>query len=260
MNEEEVKSADLLPVVKSGGEKQGLDDAQFFKKYGYCWDYAVVFPVQKDGSIDRNTKDAIAAIQASGLEVYCYYSVQRDKMFYCKIRAPLERLKKAADSEDKMFKLDQTELKRIIEEDPEAPLKLTHDEKRFGRYEHYEFIHARYAEEEAWLYEKAPGLAHPFSAVARLQLIEAILSRRHEVGGAELRLRRMVRDGDALAGFPLHDPARLKKLEGQWINWRQLPHQQPFQAIKAYFGTKIAMYYSFLGHFTLWCAAPAAAG
>ncbi|CAM9315046.1 unnamed protein product, partial [Heterosigma akashiwo] len=91
----------------------------------------------------RNTKDAIAAIQASGLEVYCYYSVQRDKMFYCKIRAPLERLKKAADSEDKMFKLDQTELKRIIEEDPEAPLKLTHDEKRFGRYEHYEFIHAR---------------------------------------------------------------------------------------------------------------------
>ncbi|KAE7999143.1 hypothetical protein FH972_003612 [Carpinus fangiana] len=58
--------------------------------------------------------------------------------------------------------------------------------------------------------------------------------------------------------FPLHDEVQRKKLLKSWaLNWWDLT-DQPIDEIYSYFGTKIAIYFAFLGMYTRWMFFPAA--
>lgn len=58
--------------------------------------------------------------------------------------------------------------------------------------------------------------------------------------------------------FPLHDEMKRKKLLKCWaLNWWDLT-DQPIDEIYSYFGTKIAIYFAFLGMYTRWMLFPAA--
>ncbi|KAL5697765.1 hypothetical protein ACHQM5_028882 [Ranunculus cassubicifolius] len=60
--------------------------------------------------------------------------------------------------------------------------------------------------------------------------------------------------------FPIHDEVKRKQLLKSWaFNWMDLT-QQPIDEIYSYFGTKIAIYFAFLGMYTRWMLFPAAFG
>ncbi|EOY27034.1 Uncharacterized protein TCM_028984 isoform 1 [Theobroma cacao] len=79
-----------------------------------------------------------------------------------------------------------------------------------------------------------------------------------EVG--ESLLRRLELEGIVRQVFPLHDETKRKKLLRNWaLNCWDFTNQ-PIDDIYAYFGTKIAVYFAFLGMYTRWMIFPAAFG
>ncbi|XP_062087635.1 anoctamin-like protein At1g73020 isoform X1 [Humulus lupulus] len=57
--------------------------------------------------------------------------------------------------------------------------------------------------------------------------------------------------------FPLHDEIKRKKLIHSWaLHWRDFT-KQPIDEIYSYYGTKIAVYFAFLGMYTRWLLFPA---
>ncbi|KAL9247412.1 hypothetical protein vseg_020847 [Gypsophila vaccaria] len=73
-------------------------------------------------------------------------------------------------------------------------------------------------------------------------------------------LRRLEIEGILKQVFPLHDETKKKKLLRSWaFNWWDFT-TQPIDDIYLYFGTKIAIYFAFLGMYTRWLLFPAALG
>ncbi|XP_069157510.1 anoctamin-10 isoform X2 [Procambarus clarkii] len=58
--------------------------------------------------------------------------------------------------------------------------------------------------------------------------------------------------------FPLHDRQALETLAGHW--YRAIFQTAPFEEIRAYFGEAVAMYFSFLGFYTVALVVPAVLG
>ncbi|MBA0840437.1 hypothetical protein Goarm_003019, partial [Gossypium armourianum] len=73
-------------------------------------------------------------------------------------------------------------------------------------------------------------------------------------------LQRLELEGIVKQVFPLHDEIKRKKLLRSWaLNWWDFT-AQPIDEIYAYFGTKIAVYFAFLGMYTRWMIFPATFG
>uniref|UniRef100_A0A0D9V4Q6 Anoctamin transmembrane domain-containing protein n=1 Tax=Leersia perrieri TaxID=77586 RepID=A0A0D9V4Q6_9ORYZ len=76
----------------------------------------------------------------------------------------------------------------------------------------------------------------------------------------ESLLRRLEDEGVVKLVFPLHDEIKRKQLLRNWaLNWLDFTWQ-PIDEIYSYFGTKIAIYFSFLGMYTRWLFFPAVFG
>ncbi|XWS18908.1 hypothetical protein CRYUN_Cryun32bG0085200 [Craigia yunnanensis] len=76
----------------------------------------------------------------------------------------------------------------------------------------------------------------------------------------ESLLQRLELEGIVKQVFPLHDETKRKKLLKSWaLNCWDLT-SQPIDEIYAYFGTKVAVYFAFLGMYTRWMIFPAAFG
>lgn len=58
--------------------------------------------------------------------------------------------------------------------------------------------------------------------------------------------------------FPLHSISDLKKLHKSWVS--SFASKQPLEEIEEYFGSSIAMYFAYLGHYTSWLLFPTAIG
>ena len=113
------------------------------------------------------------------------------------------------------------------------------------------------------MFAKASGYDHPFSPVLRIKLITDIIVNDEE-DCCSLNLRKIVADGSRSiqAYFPLHDLEGREDLARSWFGFRVNPWEQPLDDIKEYLGEKIALYFTFTGHYTTWlvslCAASAA--
>nr|KAG5712249.1 hypothetical protein BaRGS_014599 [Batillaria attramentaria] len=60
--------------------------------------------------------------------------------------------------------------------------------------------------------------------------------------------------------FPLHDEEAIKRLGDEWYQPRKVFSVQPIHAIQQYFGEKIALYFAFLGLYTISLIPPALIG
>lgn len=58
--------------------------------------------------------------------------------------------------------------------------------------------------------------------------------------------------------FPIHEPAKLQKLQSTWV--RNVLERQPIGDIREYFGVQIALYFAWLGHYTTALCIPAIVG
>ncbi|XP_044479470.1 anoctamin-like protein At1g73020 isoform X2 [Mangifera indica] len=73
-------------------------------------------------------------------------------------------------------------------------------------------------------------------------------------------VKRLESEGIIKQVFPLHDETKRRKLLRSWaLNWWDLT-EQPIDEIYSYYGTKIAIYFAFLGKYTRWMFFPAAFG
>ena len=102
--------------------------------------------------------------------------------------------------------------------------------------------------DDAAIEENMP-VARVFRGVDRLKLMHNIISS-NEMGGCGLDTYRLVKDECILGYFPLHDNVELRALESKWLLFFQFPWHQATDAVKDYYGEKIGLYFTFLGHYT----------
>jgi hypothetical protein len=75
-----------------------------------------------------------------------------------------------------------------------------------------------------------------------------------------LTLRQQLLTGNILAFFPLHNNNKLERLRRSCLGWTTLPWQVPTNKLALYFGEKIALYFDFIGHYSLSLLIPSVLG
>ncbi|XP_074131117.1 anoctamin-9 isoform X2 [Sminthopsis crassicaudata] len=90
---------------------------------------------------------------------------------------------------------------------------------------------------------------------ARICIVNFIL-RKKEVNGENFE--DLVKDHVFETKFPLHD--REEDLKSNWAQWRDIFYRQPIGKIRDYFGEKVALYFAWLGWYTVMLVPAAAAG
>jgi hypothetical protein len=249
----------------------------FRKKYGYGNEWVFVMQVyREDGYIERHGlkkltkkqrkfthKSLITLLTDAGFETRMHYNLAHDTVFV-KVRLAPEPMKKFADTIDYKMCLNPSKLRAKLEkgkknEEKEwqwLPLELV-DPLELSKYNHTDFIYGKYdtSPDLQDLYKH--GSSQIFSGVDRIRLIMSKLETSKDMGGCGLSLRELTgakkeADRVVLASFPLHEYRALQELKRKWLVLFQWPHKQPFDEIKDYFGTKIALYYVWLGKYTTW--------
>ena len=101
-----------------------------------------------------------------------------------------------------------------------------------------------------------------FDPVDRVYIVQQICyNARFEEGPKGVGLRNMIYEGAYQAGYPLHDgPAKLEsgeqptndrqRLKRDWARFGRFYKFQPYNEIKNYFGSEIALYFAWLGFYT----------
>lgn len=198
------------------------------------------------------------------LETYPYEGVNDTIVLL--VRAPIDVLRLYAEDIGYQMKLDPDVMAKMCASGlPEFDIKpiTINQDPNVSKYNPYEHVYQRYSSRvpEELYWRPANSLyAHPFEAKERLRLLATLMEMKPKWGGENLKMRRYIAMGKVLGYFPLHQPEELRALSKIWLHWKVMPWNQPFYAIKEYFGEKIGLYYLFMGHYTRWLLAPAFIG
>ncbi|KAH9154210.1 hypothetical protein AeRB84_003651 [Aphanomyces euteiches] len=220
---------------------------------GEKWAYAMVFPNENEDQI----KEILVKLRKAALEVRLFYSKSftngKPSLIICKIRANLKALRAEAARTDLPMLMDPEKLKEIAKKGIPAhgiePFEIGDEVTLRGdKFHPYEHIHMKYdiSAEVQDLYMRGPTGGH-FSSTQRMVLIDSIIENVAHVNIDKLRA-----DGILHDCFPLHDYDELAELETRWVSWSYMPWNQPITDVKDYFGTKVAMYFAYLGYYTTW--------
>ncbi|XP_036783082.2 anoctamin-9 isoform X4 [Manis pentadactyla] len=100
-----------------------------------------------------------------------------------------------------------------------------------------------------------PARPVPILATTRIRIVNFVLNSKMANGDT---LEDLVREGVFETRFALHKgPEALVKT---WAQWRSMVHKQPIDAIRDYFGEKVALYFAWLGWYTYMLVPAAAVG
>jgi len=99
-----------------------------------------------------------------------------------------------------------------------------------------------------------------FQDVDRIKLVASIIEAPVAEGGCGMKIKDLTVKKACLAVFPLHNHMKLNFLQAEWLQLCVMPHNQPYDKIKAYFGEKIGLYFTWLGHYTKWLLSAAFVG
>lgn len=264
----------------------------FFEKYGYSYDWVFVFPILEEPeeqafqvldekvmhakkeewrkNLHRDVdfkkywsmKTIVENLQTAGLETKLFYSTQRDEC-YCKIRCPPARMEYQADLVDYRVLMDMDRTAYCMRKGrrPHWEGRVIRDELNLCEYSPFEYIYGRFEadDEKIILYKRYKLTAQidsPFRNIDRVKLINEIFRQppTGDTPGCGFEVDRLIDKGSLIGAFPLHDNGAKIQLEKKWLNINTLPSQQPYEAIKDYYGEKICMYFGWLGLYTTWLA------
>lgn len=101
------------------------------------------------------------------------------------------------------------------------------------------------------MFAAAPGYTHPFDTLHRIKLLYSAIESKNQLSCA-LNLTELAEAGSILAFYPLHNHSKIRHLEHNWLHYRNLPWLQPNDAIRAYLGEQLSLYFRFVAHFSTW--------
>eukprot|EP01038_Epipyxis_sp_PR26KG_P015834 gene15834-21454_t len=221
------------------------------QEFSSKFDYVLVFKMGKDGSQSPYAKESVHAIINAGLEVFTYLSIQGDELFvmvYCPDNV-LEDFAQGIEydmlADPQKLEEDLSKMNVSIAHNP-----LVTDKKP------YELIFLNYKKDMRHLYQVPAGDDTPFSKLHRLKLIANLIQAPQIDGGCNLQITKMLLRKRLLAMFALHDRKVTSQLLDQIWEKSRMPWNIPVYDLKQYFGEKIALYYVFLGHYSLWLVGP----
>jgi hypothetical protein len=257
----------------------------FYKHYGYTYEFAFVFAVLTNEEKEALTpyqlkftmKSIINRLQNAGLETKLFYSCQRDEI-YVKVRATHERLLKQADIINYKLLLDPIKLRTRLASGKRSSDEiyqvnggfkwrpvLIEDELHISGIEPYDYIYGEYREREELqtLYQTYPtplGNTLLLREVDRIKLLISIIQGdiTHTPPGAGLNLEELKIKKAILAAYPIHNFDELEELQKNWLGLTK--YNQPLDDIKAYFGERVGFYFAFLEHYVHGLFYPAIGG
>jgi hypothetical protein len=293
------KEADQRAREKLKRAKDKLSTEEFGKAYHYCWDMCIAFevfdsehtvtPYQKRYSLGK----IVELLHLAGLETALFHSAQGHEVF-CKVRAREERIQREAKRIKTLMLVDAAKLQRMCEAGVTegeaaggakqgplmiAPFSIEPPDKGGGCLSWL----ARSAEVELPYthiyapYDTAPRLQklyhrHDigggedgrilFRDVDRINLVSSIITAKPCHDGAGQDMQKHTAMGVLAGFFPLHTPrtSRLEALTKKWMTTTALPHQQPLDEVKDYYGERIALYFKWIGHYSICLVPPAVVG
>lgn len=219
------------------------------------FDWCIVFP---KAAMDPGGKgpDIVQAVQEAACQIYLYWSHDKDQVFML-IRVPDVVLQAFADAidfrvllrEDALITASTTGGNQI------KPFEISHMPEVTPIFP-YQLIYSEY--------KLDPTLKQfyttPFPVSVRLKLTALLLIAGTAQRGADLEPRVLMLDKTIDGYFPLHDSETKNILSADWLNWYSMPWNQPVDGVKDYFGEKIGLYFTFLGHYCSWLMLPAVLG
>mmetsp|Transcript_24137 Transcript_24137/g.33847 ORF Transcript_24137/g.33847 Transcript_24137/m.33847 type:complete len:693 (+) Transcript_24137:62-2140(+) len=117
---------------------------------------------------------------------------------------------------------------------------------------------AEYKQSDKSKFVGADSMNSFFTSYERAMMLHFMLTSRGRVGGVELNLKADIASGRLSQCFPLHEEPIRKQLIQTWV--REWHKPQPIDAVRSYYGEYIAIYFSWLEHYTKWLSIPAATG
>ena len=184
----------LLQYAKDAIEKEEFftnEDDDFYKKYGYTYEYVFVFPVYDEDEILEDDKmqfsvnNVYQRLKDAQLDVKCFYSCQRDEV-YIKVRVSPDRLKQEASRINYRLLLNSDRLKGKLTVGKKKngewiwrPIIIT-DFYQISSFNPYEHIYASYDDNAAneGLYQEYPAYnecKHIFKSVDRCKEFRSLV-------------------------------------------------------------------------------------
>jgi len=218
----------LKPAVRRKKRGKSTTDTSLtmeeMEDEGYLYDYVMVFKVieQEDKLSEyqkkHNVRNIVTRLNRGGLQTYLYYSKDKDEV-YCKIRCPLDRLKREADRLDYKLKLDHDELRKAatdgesLKEHNIEPINIK-DVKNLSPRSPYEYIYGKYDMDERLqkIYSRYGPKRIPFRSADRLKLIMDVIETKmsSKPPGCGIDLNKHLEEEAIIAFYPLHDMAEKK--------------------------------------------------
>ena len=252
-----------------------------------AYEYVMVFKMTSDGTtlakrnedsvIPNYASSVIKALLEAQMEVLTYLSAQKDELI-CLITVSDPVLNEFADDKNYLVELDPS----VLQYKMELGSRKNHWKGRviedknneFSKWPPYKHIWGKWESElpDVSIYKgleySVPGsknvkdiVMFQKNSLHRLKLIAMMVSADAQLmKGAGVPVETLLHKKHVLAFYPMHQPAIVDLLLQKTLPWQVAPWQQPFRALREYFGEKVTLYFCFLGHYSSWLILPAIVG